>query len=213
MPLVRTKVIDFCQLNDLSASITGLDSPIDIIIAFDTTEGRQQQDSSRAKEFLKNLLLSYNTSSSKTNVGLVTYGNTAEETMPIILKPNREALLRSVGTIQNEPGPRMVSRALDLARTSLNNFPSAAGKENVSRQIVLISLGENDPSDKNNVNIVTKLLERDGIKLIVLAVNAGPDTEYGNIVKDRKDLISIPSSNQLKRVLGTAEERSGEAAG
>ena len=190
---------------------TGLDSPIDVIFSFDATGGQSADDPQMAKRFLQGLLQSYDVSS--TNIGLVTYSSTASETMPLVFKPSKEAVMKSVENLPTEAGPRIASNALVLARRSLLNFPASDLRGNVSHQVVLFTLGDNDASDKTNFAMISKQLQKDNITLIVLAVNTARDMNFADAVKNSNDFVKSPNGKKLRSKLGILEERSGNAAG
>ena len=187
--------------------------PIDIIFAFDATEGHATNDSSKAKDLMKNLLKSYNIAKKDTNIGLITYGNAAREVFSFGSKRSLESLMESIDDMSIAAGPRMASKAVNLATQLLLRLDRRATGSDVGQQIILFSLGENDASDKKEFDEVTRLLAKEGISLIIMAVNVGNDTEFANAVKNKQDLVTSSDSRNLRRNLGALERRSGNSIG
>ena len=178
----------------------------------DTTENPKSADFVKLKGILKSLLKSYDVSQNETNIGLLTFGKTAKQLLPLASGINRVLVERSIDRAELQSSPRRASEPLILARKILVKAQIKGKSVERKPQVLLVMMGSNDPSDMDSFTRTVKQLEKDGIALFVLAQNLKKDDKaLKDVVRDKADLILIDDTS--KDALGLLEQRSGLAAG
>ena len=190
--------------------MTGIDKALDLIIALDVTD---RYDSSKVKPFLNALLGSYKISQSETNVGIVTYGSVANETLPISHGTDLSVIQQRVDTAQTLVGPRKASEALIMARLFFHDSLRSEKAKGERKQIILVAMGDNDKSDSQSFAKIMSQLEEDYVDVIILAIKTKDDSEFKKSLKSQDGLIKADDTNSLKNVFGILESRSRKATG
>ena len=185
-----------------------------MVIVLDATDDVNINVMNKIKDLLKNLMNSYNISSTRTNIGLIAYSNTADVLVSLQSGTRKLILERSLETASPLKGPRVFSKAMGLAIDMLlkaKKDPIRSGE--VTSQIIFISTGNNSDSDRSSFRNLVSQLKTSGISIIVLAVNQVDVEELEQAVSQNDDLIEVNDPRKMKEVLGQIEKRSGNAAG
>ena len=200
-------------LREIYVYFTGINSPIDLIIALDTTKGVNSGTLFEVKELLKALLRSYNITQSGTNVGLLTYGNNAHEIVPIRDGIVRTLVESNIDKAVYMNGPRRVEDVLSKALSMLRYPSNSDHRSETSKQILLILLdGIIDVAPASVAQLASQIKLHD-IRPIVLAVNVSNAQALLSIVKNKADFYTVDEGTSLGNVLGEIEKRSAINAG
>ena len=198
----------------LYENISGIASPVDLVIAIDVVKDVSTQDLMKAKTLSKNLLKAYNISEYGTNVAILTYGADAKELLSLEDGSSKSAVEAALkGITVSDDGPRSASQPLAVARRILIDERRYDRKLKTNSQVIIFVMGDTSDEDRYRLNAVASQLERDDISLIIVGINVKNREPLKSAVKHLADLILVDDVKELKSKVPELEERSGKAAG
>lgn len=189
----------------------GIQRPVDLVIALDTTKGTDKKTVHAAKALLMNLLKSYEISHTGTRVGVISYSKRAEELLPLQSGHDRSTVERHIDQAVQLDGPRNLKRAVSKAYDVLVSQTYRGRQRDTSKQLLLLVL-EGDASTQD-FEALSSQLRANEIKPIVVAVGVQHVRRFLPLVRNSKDLIAVDSPKMTLSALGKAEQRSAKNAG
>ncbi len=186
----------------------GISSRLNVIYGIDSSNDVTPEMVTLGTRFIVASLKSFNISESQTRVGLVNYGNEANEILGISANPVR--LRDSLKYLRRIRGERKPSKAIQIARNMFSASDANDGKEKV---LVLFLFGKIAQSDVSRFIDGINEIQKDGVRLIFVTVNVIDGGVIFRSLKNNNDLINTRSVEDLSSALGSVEERIAKLTG
>ena len=187
---------------------------LDLVFAIDGSNKVDESSFSEMKNLIKASLNSYKISSSKTHVGIVTFGGeTNNVNIGLTEGTERDIVERAVGSAKLVGGLRLINGVLRFVNTEM--FTSKGGDRNKAQNvIVLLTSGETAATGKDDLSKASELLKSQGTEIIVVGVKKNVDVgELKAIASRPNNVIVVKQAEKLPTAFGDLESAVGKVSG
>ena len=190
---------------------TGISRKLNVFIALDGSQNVTPETFNKIKKFAVGTLDAYDISKNKTLVSIITFGNMSLVNLDLANSLSKSVVMHAISTAKRVGGRRSIARLAEFIQKGVLSRKKRIGAGDV---LVLVVAGSNQRvSDSSELKSSLEELERENIKVVVVAV--GEVAKSGELAKSVKDgsLVMIPSVNRIKEALTPIVDASGNAAG
>ena len=159
--------------------------------------------------FVDNSLSLYDISPSKTNIGVINYGDQAVVELSHVDGTERSFISKILTKVQSKGGERYIDEALEKAYKDF--LKGKSSRKNFPRVLVLLTAGEGDISKKYILKEKIAQLKGFGVEIIVLNVG-DKSINFNNLVTyPSQEIKQMPT--ELNIIIGVLEEKIGAVKG
>lgn len=169
----------------------------DLAFVLDTSGSISDENFKKQKNFVKALASSFDPSSTKHQLGLISYSNDAQMEVSFKEKADRKTFEEAIDRVPHKKGRTRLDKALKLASSQL--FTANGGIRPGQRKVMIILTDGRQSQDPDTVPLqdAVRPLKQLGVRIYAVAIGDEVDLPDLLPVTDSKDVFTVSDFDDL----------------
>ena len=189
------------------STFLGVLDKMDLVFAIDTSSRFSQTEIKKIKELVAASIKSYQITQQLAHIGLVSFGSIATLALPLRNGVQRRSVRTALASLSEIRGQTSLNGlAQMLEKTAFSSTYGA--RASAPKVVVIITDGKSGVADEAQFPIYAALLNRAGIKIVIIDIGGDAKTSpLSRVPENPTNYMPVSNVNQLPEIYGLLERR------